>query len=333
MKKSKEIIEAERIVEEQILTLPSFNKAFYLENMKTLTYVAVNANFKKEWKNMPLVLCTNHNLHGKIINNGKLVREIAMDDTLAFYSFENNRIYYLKNNLLTNIIAHELCHVASTNPKKNEELSGYHTVGNKGQCSGYALNEGATEWLVQRALFDNDDNSNFYKLEVRIARLLCMAVGQDTFYKAYSEANADILNKKLKKHHVDFSLYDIICPMDYIHETDINGFDIGPDLDLPDEIIEKKIKEVEKFLNKAFNRIQRMIIDVYFAIGIKEATDEQIFEFAYLLMTKNPRNNQFHEQYDYLLENNNDAINYFLNKMLALDKTKGKTLKKIFKPE
>lgn len=335
MMKIKAIEEAEQIMEDKILTLSYFNRRFYDENKKTLKYIVVNKNPYHKAKNLPIFFIDRKKYDGKMANTiMKPIDLQTMSGTTACYYDNSNTIYVINGCVEPEVILHELCHVASSNSTTNNNkvsYSGFRMRSARNNYIGEAFDEGVTEWLVQKTLHGTDTNNDSYAFETRMARLLCMAVGDEVMYKSYSEANYKQLRRAIKLIPACATLKGLFVRMDHLQEAEDFGFESIYEDDAPAELLAAETKKMTASLVKSFNMIQRRIIDIYFSNRIKKANEAEINEFVNLLVTKRVDNEYLLDQYYYAIENNHDALSYFLRKLESFDKKKAKTLVKSYK--
>ena len=335
MKLAEEIIEAEKILEECILSLPYLSRTFYDENKATLKYTPINVRSTINFANQPQFLCHGPSHQGRIETRPLQEQKstILAAGLIACYCPRSNHIYYRSDCLNLDMILHELNHVLSCDRKTETATinkQGFTVITKDIKIDGYALNEGATEWLVQKTLYGHDEyNEDSYLFETRISRLLCLAMGDDVFFKAYSKANVKGLNKSVKAIAGSKPMEDLIYFMDLIQEA--LEYDLIPDLDpvVPDAILKLETEKLLKCLQHAFNRIQRIIIDIYFDNPKRVINEMDAYEFASLLITDRMDNQKIKQMCDIFLKDNNEAVKYFLKKLELTHKPIAKTLRKV----
>lgn len=132
---------------------------------------------------------------------------------------KNSMVIFLKRKCkIYNLdsVYHELLHLASIRVSGSTEYCGlsesYYVYGDS---FGKGLNEGYTQLIKER--YFGLDNHLVYPIEVKIASLLEILVGQDFMEKCFFQANLKVLCEKLQKYNSANEIRYFINRLDKLH--------------------------------------------------------------------------------------------------------------------
>jgi hypothetical protein len=313
--KSKEELKQEisntfEILNKELMNLNSYDKTSFQKNMKTLEFKMVNNLFflRHERKDYKLSR-KQHN--GKIVLKDKDAPVIPKG-TLAYYLPSENKIYCAANYINTEILLHEMIHMTSC--KAPGKIGFAKQVKHSNYLTRHMINEGMTQWLTQKALNGHDENNNIYSWQTRIARLLCIASGEDFLFTYFSKADFRKISKIIKTSKEEYPLRKIALIMEAIHEITIYIGELNQ-IDVPQKELYKEAMAIYQSLYYLMNKMQRIIIDIFIQNKENINNQEKVLELYDNLITNNVTNDNIYEMFAPILQNNFDSTTYFVKQI------------------
>lgn len=188
-----------------------------------------------------------HNLYNNIvwvkIKQNKFLK--ILNDKGRCNALKNSISYSDKEDV--NTIRHELLHLSS-NPmdEKNPRSGGFYYEFEDGKNIGSAIDEGYTEYMIDK--YFDDKNDSPYFVEVAIVKELEDFVGKDKMEELYLEGNVFGLIKILSKYFTLSNIERFIASTDFILHYRNKYYLIGQE----EEILYSQYEETLIFLIKIY---------------------------------------------------------------------------------
>lgn len=300
------------ILKAKVLENDYYDNTFFEKNMKTLKFKLFNNNYLLNHSNDNFKLSREKH-QGKIIFRDKTEDEIRIPKgTVAYYHPVENKVYCSLDNLNTEILLHEIIHMSST--------LGPGRIGFTRQIKGstymdrHMINEGMTQWLTQKTLNGNDENNRVYAWQTRIARLLCLAIGDEMVFSYFSKANFKEISKLVKTSKEKYPLRKIAELMEGIHTINNYVYALNNQA-LPANILYSEAINVYASLYYLLKKIQRIIIDLFVENEENINNQDKVIEFYDTLITQDVSSDYIYEFFAPILEGNFDASNYLVKQI------------------
>lgn len=138
----------------------------------------------------------------------------------GIYNTNKNKLTVIneKSTEISNIICHELLHMASTIETKVSTFVGFHQKNKTTKKDiGVALNEGYTEYLNKK--YFNSNLETAYENEIAIAEKIEFIIGKDKMQELYFTANLNGLIEELSKYTTIENAIGIIKELDKVMKS------------------------------------------------------------------------------------------------------------------